>query len=348
MKFFTKKYDFIIDKNGINKIENVSIGGIDQTILVQGEDVTKPVLLLLHGGPSLPLPGVSSRGRDYTIATNTRELVQNYILVFWDQRGTGKSYNKSIPQDSMNVAQFVSDTLELTDYLRSSFAQDKIFLAGHSWGSIIGLMAVDQHPEKYYSYVGLSQVVNWTENDRLGLIWAKEEANKRGNRKALVELNSVGDPPFIESFKQWGILRKWQRKFGTLVYTDEQVKHPGLSKITMDMLRSKDYSLKDMIHTFHKGFQLIYTFDFINELPQIDFVRTTPKVDIPVTFIHGTKDVHVHGNLVEEYVKGLKADRGKQMIWLDKSGHAFHPDDTRKIEQLLIGQQKYMNENYLL
>src|SRR5690606_29217739 len=82
--FFRKRYDFVIGENGINTVEKVRIGGIDQTILIQGEDVTRPVLLLLHGGPSMPIPGVSSRGMDYTIATNTRELVKNFIVVFWD------------------------------------------------------------------------------------------------------------------------------------------------------------------------------------------------------------------------------------------------------------------------
>lgn len=345
VRLFPKKYDFVIGESGINKVETVRIGGIDQTILVQGEDVTKPVLLFLHGGPSMPMPGVSSRGMDYTIATNTRELVKNYIVVFWDQRGTGKSYHKLIPQDSMNVAQFVSDTIELTDYLRNTYDQEKIFLAGHSWGTIIGLMAADRHPEKYYSYVGISQVVNWTENDRLGLKWAKEEAKRRNHHKALAELNSVGEPPFVQSTDQWTVLRKWQRKFGTLVYTDEHIKHPGLAKITMDMLRSKEYSLKDMFNTLYKGFQLVYTYDFIHELPKIDFARTTPKVKLPVTFIHGTRDVHVFGNLVQDYVEGLDAEQGKQMIWLDQSGHAFHPDDTKKIEQLLIDEQKHLQKN---
>lgn len=341
LPFLLKKPDFVIGEEGINTVKKVTIGGIAQTILIQGEDRSKPVLLLLHGGPSMPIPGVSSRGSDYTIATNTKQLVKHYIVVFWDQRGTGKSYDKSIPQQSMRIAQFVADTIELTDYLRESFAQDKLFLAGHSWGSIIGLMAADLHPEKYYSYIGLSQIVNWTENDRLGLLWAKEEAKKRNNTKALSELISVGEPPFVESFEQWKVLRKWQRAFGTLVYTDEHIQHPGLTKITLDMLRAKDYTLKDMYNTLYKGFQLVYTLDFINELPHIDFAKTISKVHLPVTFIHGTRDVHVFGKLVEHYVDTLEAEHGKRIIWLDKSGHAFHPDDTKEIEDILIGELKH-------
>lgn len=344
LAYFSNKLDFLISQEGINIVEKVNIGGIQQSILIQADDKTKPVLLFLHGGPSMPLPGVSSRGMDYTIATNIKELVKNYILVFWDQRGTGKSYNKYIPKHTMNVSQFVNDTIELTDYLRKKFKREKIFLVGHSWGSIIGLKAVSQQPQKYYSYVGISQIVDWTENDKLGLIWTKEEAKRRGNDKALKELNSVGEPPFLDSFEQWGVLRKWQRNFGTLIYSNEYIKHPGLFKITMRMLYSKEYSIKDMFNTFYRGFKLVYTHDFINELPEFNFMKTTTKVKIPITFIHGIHDVHVHGELVKEYYEILDADKGKKLIWLKKSAHIFHPDDTKIIENYLIDEHKHLKE----
>lgn len=336
-----KSVDFMIGEDGIDCIKTINIGGIEQTILMQGEDRTRPVLLVLHGGPSMPLPGVSARGCDYTIVTNTKELIKHYVVVFWDQRGTGKSYHKSIPQETMAIAQFVSDTIELTDYLRAAFKQEKIFLVGHSWGTIIGYMAANAHPDKYYSYTGLSQIISWTENDRLSLAWVKARAQQENNKKALTELNAVGEPPFIDSVEQWKVLRKWQRQFGTLVYIDDQIDHPGLAKIIWDMLRSKLYTLKDLYNTFFKGFQLVYTTEFIRSLPQINFAQSTPRVDLPVTFIHGTKDVHVFGQLVQQYYDTLEAPQGKQLIWMDKSGHAFHPDDTKEIEQHLIAQLTY-------
>ncbi|MGD7024016.1 alpha/beta fold hydrolase [Rossellomorea vietnamensis] len=332
--------DFII-KSGISEITSIKIGGIDQSILIQGEDVTKPVILFLHGGPSLPLPGVSSRGSNYTIVTNTKDLVKHFIVVFWDQRGTGKSFHKSIPQESMTVNQFVSDTVEVTDYLRKRFDKEKIFLAGHSWGSLIGLKTVSENAEKYYSYIGLSQIVSWTENDRLGLSWTKKEAKRRNNKRAIKELDSVGEPPFLESFKQWGVLRKWQQRFGTIVHSDEIIKGPSLFSITISMLKSKDYSLRDMYHTFYKGFKLVYSDDFIIDIQKINFGETIKKIDIPVTFIHGKKDIHVFGELLETYYEQLDAVRGKRMIWMDKSGHIFHEEDTARIEQHLIEELKH-------
>lgn len=155
MKLLSKKPDFTIANSGISSIEKVLLGGIEQYILIQAEDPTKPVLLFLHGGPSMPVSGVSNRGTDYTIATNTKELVKNFVLVFWDQRGTGKSYNRMIKRETMTLNQFISDANELIDLLRERFCQQKIFLAGHSWGTLLGLSLVHQYPEKFYSYIGI-------------------------------------------------------------------------------------------------------------------------------------------------------------------------------------------------
>ncbi|CAG9621271.1 alpha/beta fold hydrolase [Sutcliffiella rhizosphaerae] len=341
MKLLSRKPDFFIPETGISSIEPVILGGIEQYILLQAEDPTNPVLLFLHGGPAMPLPGVSNMGVDYTVATNTKELVKNFILVFWDQRGTGKSYNKKIKQETMTIQQFVTDANELVDYLRGKFSQEKIFLVGHSWGTLLGLSLVNQYPNKFYSYVGISQLINWSKNDELMLNWAKDEATKRNNKRALKELTAIGNPPFIESTKQWITLRKWAQRFGSLIYIDEEIKYPGMLTAIKSLFQSKDYSLIDVYQTFTKSMKLIYNLDFIKTIATVNFKEQIPKVSLPVTFLHGSKDVHIFGELVQDYFKILEAKEGKQFISLDKSAHFFHPEDSKNIEQKIIEELKY-------
>ncbi|WP_078543467.1 alpha/beta fold hydrolase [Litchfieldia alkalitelluris] len=340
MGVLPKKVDFIIPADtGINKIEKLLIGGVEQSILIQGENKNHPVLLFLHGGPSMPLPGLSCRGRDYVLATNTKELVKHFVVVFWDQRGTGKSYHSSIPRETMRLTQFISDAVELVDYLRAGFNTEKLFLAGHSWGSVLGLHLVKDYPEKFFSYVGLSQIVSWVENDRLSLQWVKEEAKRRGNKKAMQELDAVGQPPFLESFEQWGVLRRWQARFNSMFFSDEQTKSPGMGRLAKIMLQSPDYSLKDIYHSLYKGFKLVYHMPFIDDLSNFNFRESGLKLTVPITFIHGRHDVHVVGSQVEDYYNRLEAPYGKQLIWVENSSHAFHPDDASVIEKVLIEEK---------
>lgn len=333
---FFYKPDYKIPTEGIDQIDKVTIGGVKQQILIQSYSKNNPVILFLHGGPSMPLPGVSSRGKDYTIVTNTKKLVQHYTVVFWDQRGTGKSYHDDIPKETMNFWQFVHDADELIDYLRSKFNQDKIYLVGHSYGSLIGIYLAHQSPEKLHSYVGMSQIISWTENDKLCFKWAKDEANRRNDVKALKELDSIGEPPYVNSYKQWGVLRKYQIKYSSMIYSDNKVKHPGLFKITLDMLISKDYRFKDAMNAFYKGHKLIYTDEFIKDIPTYNVKKDIRGLKVPVTFIHGRKDVHVHDELLLEYIHSLEMNQKPRVIWSEKSSHIFHPDDTALIEKILI------------
>ncbi|WP_257008216.1 alpha/beta fold hydrolase [Bacillus sp. FJAT-45350] len=341
-ELFNKKPDFQIPSTGIDEIEELVVGGVKQKVLIQSLNKGNPILLFLHGGPSLPFPGISSRGKDYTIVSNTKKLVEHYTVVFWDQRGTGKSYNKNIPQETMNFNQFISDANEIIDYLMMKYKKKKIYLAGHSFGSLIGMYLINQYPEKFYSYIGLSQIIDWTENDRLSLKWLKEEAERRKDLKALKELKAVGKPPYIESFKQWGVIRKWQMKYKTMIYSDEHVKTPGLFKIASDMFLSKDYSFGDIVNTFYRGFKLIYTDEFIRNIPSINIQKDILCLRVPTTFIHGKKDVHVHSEPLISFVKNIKTEYEPRIIWAEKSSHVFHPDDTKQIEQIIIEELKHL------
>jgi pimeloyl-ACP methyl ester carboxylesterase len=336
MKFIPSRLDYTIPAGGISTIETVNLGGLDHSVLIQAENPNNPVLLFLHGGPGMPMPGVSCRGRDFTGAMATKELVKHFVLVYYDQRGTGKSFSSRIDQATMRVEQFISDAEEMVHYLTQRFQQDKIYLVGHSWGTILGLALAARIPNKLHSYVGLSQIVNWTKNDMLCREWIIEEATRWGDSKAILELESVGLPPYTESMKQWGVLRKWMFKYKSMIYTSDDVKHPGFHEVLYIMMKSPDYSLMDIINTFYRGFFKTFTKSMIEDFAQINFIKSAPRLEIPVHFIHGRKDVHVFGSLVEEYFNVLDAPRGKQLQYVEKSSHIFHPEDGKIIEQFLI------------
>ncbi|MBS4215181.1 alpha/beta hydrolase [Neobacillus rhizophilus] len=335
MKIF-KKSDYTITKNGISQLETIPIGGIKQSILIQTEKPGSPILLFIHGGPSMPVPGVSNRGTDYTLVMTTKELIKNFTVVFWDQRGTGKSFSKDIPKETMNLKQFIDDAKDVTDYLRSRFKQDKLHLAAHSWGSVIGLNLAYKYPEKYFSYTGFSQITNWVENDKLSYKWLIEMAAETNNKRALAELAAVGEPPYTKDFKQWSVIRKWQLKYRTMFYDAGDKKSASFFSGLKIMLRSPDYSLIDIYNSLLRGFKLSYTDALIHDINTFDFFSEVPALNVPVMFIHGSKEKHVMPELITRYFEDLDAPKGKSLHWSEKSSHVFHFDDARENEQRLI------------
>lgn len=58
------------------------------------------------------------------------------------------------------------DAIEVTDYLRERFNQKKIYLIGHSFGTIIALKLAAEYPEKYEAYIAMSMSVDKIRSER--------------------------------------------------------------------------------------------------------------------------------------------------------------------------------------
>ncbi len=135
----------------VTELTKVSLGGHDQWIQIRGASPDKPVLLYLSGGP-----GQSDLAFSRVLFD---ALAQDFLVVGWDQRGTGKSY-PSLDPSTLTLDGAVADTVELTNYLRNRFDEQKIYLLGESWGSTLSVLAAQQHPELYYAVLGSGQMVS--------------------------------------------------------------------------------------------------------------------------------------------------------------------------------------------
>ena len=174
----------------VAELTSVSIGGHDQAVMIRGDSTTNPVLLFLAGGPGGTELGAMRR--------HGQALEKDFVVVTWDQRGTGKSYDTLDPTATLTLPQAVSDTIEVTNYLRGRFGQDKIYLLGQSWGTILGVLAVQQHPELYRAYIGVGQMVDPRDTDetfyRDTLAWAR----RTGNASLADQLTDTGPPPYTD------------------------------------------------------------------------------------------------------------------------------------------------------
>ncbi len=141
---------------GIAELATIPIGGHGQAMMIRGRNIENPVLLYLAGGPG---------GTDLGAMRADTGLEQHFVVVTWDQRGAGKSYSALDPVETLALGQMVADTIEVTNYLRDRFGQEKIYLHGNSWGTILGVLAVQQHPELFHAHVGTGQMVSPRETD---------------------------------------------------------------------------------------------------------------------------------------------------------------------------------------
>jgi pimeloyl-ACP methyl ester carboxylesterase len=309
----------ITSPNGINSLETVSLGGVDQWILIRGWDRTKPLLLFVHGGPGFP---------EMPFAHVNAALEKDFVVVHWDQRGAGKSYPAL--HDSLDVEQFVSDARELSGLLLKRFAAAKLFLVGHSLGSLIGALAAARDPDKYFAYVGVSQFADAPESERMMYHFALERAEQTSNAPASRELKQIGSPPY-KSMRDFRTMKNWVSRF-------EERDHQAMStwQFARLALASPVYSWRDLANLgwgARTSFEELWREVFY----KINLFRDAPRIDVPVYFFEGRHDrvVTASAAMAEHYFQALDAPQGKQLIWFDRSGHWPQLEEPEKFQREL-------------
>ena len=88
------------------------------------------------------------------------ELEKHFVVVNWDQPGSGKSYYAEKTKD-ITAQTYIQDGYALTEYLKERFSKEKIYLMGESWGSALGIFLIAQYPESYHAFIGTGQMVDF-------------------------------------------------------------------------------------------------------------------------------------------------------------------------------------------
>jgi pimeloyl-ACP methyl ester carboxylesterase len=314
-------------ENSIALLEKVKIGNVGQHILIRGENKDNPVLLMIHGGPG--------QSEMYLSPTLNRPLEKFFTVVNWDQRGAAKSFSRQVKPETMNLNQFLSDAEEVILYVKKLLHKEneKIYLHGHSFGTILGMLMVKQYPQYFHSYVGTAQCVGLMDNLMVSYQFVLQKAIESGNQKAIQELEAIGKPPFKDFSKGLWKYSVWLEKFGGKMHTRDG---RGVFKL---ILSAPEYSLLDKINFFRGS--LFSVKHMHQELLNTDLRETVMEVDIPVYFFLGSHDYSCPFELAKKYFEVLTAPK-KKIIWFRNSGHMpqyEEPDEyARQIIQVFLGE----------
>ncbi len=308
-------------------LEEIELDGIRQTICIRGESGDNPVLLVLHGGP-----GSSEM---FLVNRYNCELEKEFIVVNWDQRGSGKSYHSGIPEETMNVRQFLSDTEELVAYLKEKFSKKKIFLLGHSWGTLLGVLYASENPDSLYAYIGVGQISDMAESERLSWQFVLSESRRENRKGYLKELESMTGPaPYWdpENCPDWFDRLARQReillKLGGSVYG-----RTNYNEWINAALKSKEYNLTDIINYF-RG-EIFSVRQMWAEVMTYNLMKQVDRLEVPVYLMSGRYDHQVSSVLSYRYYENLSAPF-KKFIWFDFSGHSPLFEEPDKFNSILV------------
>ena len=297
--------------------------GTTLDLRLRGTKESNPAVLFLHGGP-----GVCDR---HFVLEDQAPLTDVCTIVCFDQRGAGKSYTSAQGKLHMDMETVIQDAIALIDYLRERFHQEKIYLVGHSYGSYLGVLLAGRVPEKIAAYVGIGQLVNGAENERISYEFVWDEAQKRKDEKAIRDLTRIGAPVngFYKSLDDLTVQRNLMTKYGGAAHG----KREGIiASMVLPVLRSPEYSFFDLVR-YAKGayynlrelWQQVITCDF---LPRVD------KLEVPVFITAGRYDRNTPPELAKRWLDALDAPK-KEWGWFEESAHAPIHEEKEKWNEFL-------------
>jgi pimeloyl-ACP methyl ester carboxylesterase len=308
----------------VDSLEAIRAGDTTQWIRIRGADASNPVLLLVQQGPGLPMINEARR------LEHLLGLEQVFTVVYWDQRGCGRSLRGREGRTGVSMDLMVADTVLLLEHLRNRFG-GKTSVAGFSFGAALAALAAAQRPDLVATLVATGMDIDGAAAATGAYEFALRTARQRGNRRATRQLKAIGTPPHLTS-KQFGTRVRWASNFGG-VTTGES--YASLARgLVSSLVRCADYSAGDVIRTV-RGVTATQA-ALLPDLATMDLTRTLPRIDVPVVMVQGRHDQVAPGESAQQYASSLQAP-AKQLIWFESSAHTPHLDEPAKFRDVLLG-----------
>ncbi len=306
-------------KNRISEENFILINGIEQWVTIKGES-SKPIILFIHGGPGSPISPYSD--------VLYKDLEKDFIIVQWDQRGTGKTYGRTAPEEltpaylkanPLSVELMTNDGIEVSKFLLKHLGKQKIILFGTSWGSALAVKMATKRPDLYYAYVGHSQIVNPTIDINFYNKVYKIVENKN-DKDALALLNSIGKPPY-EKAKSVGqlfkVIKKYEKENSIPAPEFWFVASPAYfnEKDNQNREDGDDYSFVNYTGDQKLAVKAMSA--------TIDLMKDNLSFKIPVYLIQGDEDILTPKEKTKAYFDKIIAPK-KEYHLLPKTAHGFN------------------------
>lgn len=319
----------VIDGSIAEKIF-LKTNGTTLGMILEGKDISKPVLLFLGGGPGIP---------EYFLEQEyPTKLADEFVVCYLEYRGTSLSYDAKLNKSTLNTNQYIADVIEVTKYLRSRFGQKKVYLMAHSFGTYIALNTITQHPELYEAYIAISQMCNQQESEYLAYDYMLDYYKKTGNQKKVKELEQSDIKVSAEAFDKYCTSMLRDNSMHELGIGTTRDMHSVIQDILFPSLKCKAYTPMERLNIY-RGKLFAQHSEVAKEAWSFDAFSQTPEIRIPVYFLAGVYDYTCCYSLQKEYYEQLIAPT-KGFYTFQESAHSPLFEEPEKGLRILLEDMK--------
>ncbi|MBL8202982.1 MAG: alpha/beta hydrolase [Blastocatellia bacterium] len=301
---------------GIEVLEEVTIGGVRQWVSIRGLNRANPVLLFIHGGPGTPMMPMT-----WAYQAPWEDF---FTVVQWDQRGVGKNAStadREALKPTLNNERLIADAEEMTAWVRKRLSKEKIVVMGYSYGTSIAMALAQRRPEWLHAYVGVGQMGSGSGEEYIYKRLLELATNSK-NEEALRELKAIAPYPGPNrTMADTLLVRKWARRFNGGWY----------GKPNFDLLFSlpdwaPEYTQAD-VDAHEKASQWFSRTVMANSraqaasaLPESQNASNRKSFKVPFIVMMGRNDLHTPYEPAKAFFETIEAPH-KRFITLERSAH---------------------------
>lgn len=256
------------------------------------------------------------------------------MIVSWDQRGTGKSYAALDPTSTLTLDQAIADTIELTQYLRNRFGEKKIYLLGESWGTTLGVLAIQRQPELYYAWIGSGQMVSQRETDRRIYQDLLTLATNKKDTALATKLQSYGAPPYTDiPYANAFVMSQYDRLYQPYTPPQSYIQRGTAANLGPWGIFGSEYNLVEKVNVLRgliDMFSVMYP-----QLQTIDFRQTVKQLEVPVYVLDGRAELKGRRDLALEWFEPLKAPH-KQWLSFENAAHSVAFEQFESVSRIMV------------
>ncbi|MDC7694225.1 alpha/beta hydrolase [Asticcacaulis sp. DXS10W] len=325
-KFRSTIGDFqrITTPDGVEENFTADINGTKQFVSVRGNHRGNPLILFIHGGPGAPELPISWAFQ--------RPWEEYFTVVQWEQRASGKTWplnDSAAIAPTLTIEQYRDDAIALIEQLIKRYGKRKVIVIGHSWGSIPGLMTAIKRPDIVHAYVGIGQIIDFREGERIGYEQILKRAREDNNAQAVTELESLEPYPGNGAFDvdKITVQRKWSIHYGYLTAGRD---NPNAYFAMHHYSPAYD---SDAIKAWGEG--SAFTIErLLPKLADVSF-KDVKSLKVPVYMFLGRHDYTTPSDIVDQWVRDVRAP-DKLSIWFEDSAHTIPTDEPGKALLTLV------------
>lgn len=171
----------------IDRRLRLTIDGTRQEVRISGRKGTAPPLLIVQGGPGLPLLNEVARFR------RGLDLESDFTVCYWDQRGCGRGTAQDL--DGLSVETQVHDVCRMISLLHKVSGRN-VHVLGISMGATYSLMAAQVAPDAIASLTAISPDIDIAAGDLAVAVKLQQAVARLGNKAMARRLKALGPPPY--------------------------------------------------------------------------------------------------------------------------------------------------------